>query len=89
MRRNESVAKDGKVCPMTLRVDEGDRLRSHKCLGSECMAWRGKDVPETFTFKITGIADIAMKAEKPLDETVIPAKEAENTGYCGIAGPPE
>jgi hypothetical protein len=82
---SEGVAKEEKMCPMTLRVSEGKRFQGHKCLGSECMAWRGsKHVPVTVRINLTNVG-----AKQKPKEIVIPARNTENTGYCGMAGLPE
>jgi hypothetical protein len=84
MRWNEDVAKKEKICPMTLR-DAGERFHGYKCLGSECMEWRSSQrEPATVRLSIANVG-----AEEQPKEIVIPAEKIENTGYCGMAGPPE
>ena len=84
MRWNEDVAKKEKMCPMTLRV-AGERFQGYKCLGAECMEWRSSQrEPATVCLSITNAG-----AEEQPKEIVIPAEKTENTGYCGMAGPPE
>jgi hypothetical protein len=85
MRWNEDVAINEKMCPMTLRVAEGKRFQGHKCLGSECMAWRGsKHVPVTVRINLTNVG-----AKEQPKEIVFLRREIEKTGYCGMAGPAE
>jgi len=84
MRWDEDVAKKEKICPMTLRV-AGERFQGHKCLGEECMEWRSSQrEPATVRLSVTNVG-----AEEQPKEIVFPAGEKENTGYCGMVGPPE
>lgn len=85
MRWDEEVAKKEKVCPMTLKIGNDGRFLGLKCVGSECMAWRGSQhASAKVTINITNVG-----AETQPEPNVIPAKEVESTGYCGMAGQPE
>jgi hypothetical protein len=84
MRWNEDVAKKEKICPMTLRI-AGERFQGYKCLGAECMEWRSNQRESaTVRLSITNVG-----AEEQPNENAIPVEEIENTGYCGMVGPPE
>jgi hypothetical protein len=84
MRWNEDVAKKEKMCPITLRV-AGERFQGYKCLGAECMEWRSsRREPAIVRHTIPNVG-----AEEQPKEIVIPAEETENTGYCGMAEPPD
>jgi len=78
MRWDEEVAKKEKMCPMTLRVGNDGRFQGHKCVGSECMAWRG-------TTEVTATLSTFIEGEVAKESKV--TKKA--IGYCGMAGPPE
>jgi len=77
MRWDEDVARDEKVCPMTLRIGDDGRSRSRKCFGSDCMAWRG-------TPAVTAKVRTNLKGERA-KATVT----KQSIGYCGMAGLPE
>lgn len=78
MRWDEEVAKKEKVCPMTMTLIDGVRLRSHNCIGSKCMAWRGSSA-ETTTLHVDLEGD-------EVEESTVAKK---GSGYCGMAGQPE
>ena len=87
---DEEIAKKEKVCPMTLRISDDDRPRYHKCLGSECMAWRAIQLTApNVTIRLTNPPEFNV----PVQEIKIPAEDiampSKGTGYCGLAGPPE
>jgi len=82
MRWNEDVAINERWCPMTLRVAEGKRFQGHKCLGSECMAWRGsKHVPVTVRINLTNVG-----AKEQPKEIVFLRREIEKTGLLRNGG---
>jgi hypothetical protein len=92
MRWDEDVAREKKVCPMTLRIGEDSRFRSHNCIGSDCMAWRGPKpvTPGGFRLVIKGLQPQEDIGPMPEPEKQ-PEKEIEKKGdgFCGLAGPPE
>jgi len=80
MMWDEEVAMKEKVCPMTLRISEDSRFRSHNCMGSKCMAWRGA---QSFTLAVQEFGKTPVEGKYP--ETEIPVM---GKGFCGLAGPP-
>ena len=84
MRWDEEVAKNEKVCPMTLRFGDGGRSLGNKCVGSECMAWRGSQtVPEPGSFRLVVEGLKKVGADEGVETS------SKGSGFCGLAGPPE